>query len=800
MSIPVSQEAAPPAESGAKPQSATGSLPSFSDGVRPSRRESFLAWAARVGLGRKMAIALAVLAVLAGTATYLTLTGSSPLTASTNSLLLLLNIDLVLLLSLGGIVARRLVQIWAERRRGSAGSRLHVRLVVLFSALAATPAIIVAVFSALFFNIGVESWFDQRVRTAVRESLEVAEAYVQEHQNVIRGEVLAMANDINRIGVTLLDNPQRLNNLVETQALLRSLTEAVIFDESGRVIARSRLSFVLEFEPIPPESLERARNGETVIFVSDTDDRVRALTKLDGLFDSYLYVGRFVDPKVINHMESTQDAVRAYDTLDARRSGLQITFAMIFVMVALLLLFAAVWVGLALANQLAKPISALINAAERVRAGDLTAHVDEGAPNDELGSLSRAFNRMTDQLSAQRSELVEANRQVDTRRRFIEAVLSGVSAGVVGLDGQARINFPNRSAVRLLGSDLYSMIGRPLTETLPEMEPLLEAARRRPNRVHEEQIDLVREGRPRTLMVRIAAEAADGKLSVIGGYVVTFDDITEMLAAQRKATWSDVARRLAHEIKNPLTPIQLSAERLRRKYLAEIKSDPDVFGMCIDTIIRQVDSIGGMIDEFSSFARMPSPELKDCDLAEILRQTLFLQHNANPAIRYLDDVPSEPLMIMCDGRQIGQALTNLLQNAADSIKERLADGPGAKLSANPGRGDGEIQLRLIQDDGRLAVEVADNGLGLPPDKRHRLTDPYVTTKSTGTGLGLAIVRKIMEDHGGELLLEDRPEGGARVSLIFKSAEIHSGVDMTQSAADPAATSITREPARKIVNP
>ena len=794
MSIPVSPD---PALSGTAAPQAT--IPPSAPGpaANPSvgRRDRFAAWAARVGLGRKLAVALAVLAVIAGTATYLTLTGSSPLTQSTNSLLLLLNLDLVILLALGGIVARRIVEVWAERRRGSAGSRLHVRLVVLFSALAATPAIVVAVFSALFFNIGVESWFDQRVRQAVSESLAVAEAYVEEHQNVIRGEVLAMANDINRIGPSLYDNPQRLNSLVETQALLRSLTEAVIFDETGRVLARSRLSFVLEFEPISPDALERARNGETVIFVSDTDDRVRALVKLEGLFDAYLYVGRFVDPKVVNHMEKTQDAVRAYETLDARRSGLQITFAMIFVMVALLLLLAAVWVGLTLANQLARPISALIVAAERVRAGDLTAHVEEGETGDELGTLSRAFNRMTDQLSAQRSELIEANHQVDTRRRFIEAVLSGVSAGVVGLDAETRINFPNRSAVRLLGSDLYSMIGRPLAEAVPEVAALLDAAARRPNRLHEEQVDLVREGRPRTLMVRITAEAGEGRLNQVNGYVVTFDDITEMLAAQRKATWSDVARRLAHEIKNPLTPIQLSAERLRRKYLAEVTSDPETFKLCIDTIIRQVDDIGGMIDEFSSFARMPAPEMKECDLVDILRRALFLQQSANPAIRYRDELPQTTYPILCDSRQIGQALTNLLLNAADSVTERINGGPGFKVAGNPGQGDGEIRLSLSQEEGRMAVLVEDNGLGLPPDKRHRLTDPYVTTKAHGTGLGLAIVRKIMEDHGGELLIEDRPEGGARVGLIFKSVEIHSSAGLA-----PAETATSVSPARKIATP
>ena len=323
-----------------------------------------------------------------------------------------------------------------------------------------------------------------------------------------------------------------------------------------------------------------------------------------------------------------------------------------------------------------------------------------------------------------------------------------------------------RSASKLVGSDLYAMIGHPMAEIVPEMTALLEAARRRPNRLHEDQIELVRDGRSRVLLIRIAAERDDSR---VGGFVVTFDDITEMLAAQRKATWSDVARRLAHEIKNPLTPIQLSAERLRRKYLAEIKNDPQIFNTCIDTIIRQVDDIGGMIDEFSSFARMPAPVLKEWDLAEISRRTLFLQQNANAGIMYVDGITHGEFRLMCDSRQIGQALTNLLLNAADSVKERVASGNGG----NPGTGPGEIRVTVARDAGRIVVAVEDNGLGLPKDQRHRLTDPYVTTKSTGTGLGLAIVRKIMEDHGGELDLEDRIGGGARVSLIFKAVEIQS---------------------------
>jgi two-component system nitrogen regulation sensor histidine kinase NtrY len=749
-------------------------------GAPSGRSRQFLAWADRVGLGRKLAIALTVAALAACVATYIALTGSPPFGSSPTNILFLLNVDLVLLLALGAVIARRVVQIWAERRRGSAGSRLHSRLVVLFSVVSAAPAIIIAIFSALFFNVGVESWFNDRVKTAVKESLAVAEAYLAEHQNVIRGDILAMANDLNREGASLIDNPGRLNALVEAQTLLRSLNEAIIFDSNGRVIARSRLSFVLEFDPVPADAFERARHGEVVIFVSDTDDRVRGLVKLDGLYDSFLYVGRFVDPQVVSHMEQTQGAVQAYERMEASRSGLQIFFAMIFLVVALLLLLAAVWVGLVIANQLARPISRLISAAERVRAGDLSARVPDGPANDELGSLNRAFNRMTSQLEDQRRELVEANRQVEARRSFIETVLAGVSAGVIGLDSDTRINFPNRTASKLVGSDLYAVIGHPMAEIVPEMTALLEAARRRPHRLHEDQLELVRDGRSRVLLVRIAAERDDNR---VDGFVVTFDDITEMLAAQRKATWSDVARRLAHEIKNPLTPIQLSAERLRRKYLAEITNDPQIFSTCIDTIIRQVDDIGGMIDEFSSFARMPAPVLKEWDLAEISRRTLFLQQSANAGITYIDEIAHGEFRLMCDSRQIGQALTNLLLNAADSVKERVATGNGG----NPGDGPGEIRVSVVRDAGRVIVAVEDNGLGLPKDQRHRLTDPYVTTKSTGTGLGLAIVRKIMEDHGGELVLEDRAGGGARVSLIFKSVEIQSAQEIeTMSSAGLAA--------------
>ncbi len=718
-------------------------------------------WADRVGLAGKLAIALTVAAVASGFATYAALTGAE-FAPDPGTVLLLLNLDLILLLLLGAVVARRIVQLWAERRRGSAGSRLHVRLVVLFSALAAAPAIVVAVFSALFFNLGVQAWFSDRVRIALRESLAVAESYLEEHRNTIRADILAMAADLNAEGPTLVASQRRLNQIINAQATVRSLPEVVLFSDHGQVLARSGLTLSLAFEVIPNWAIQKARDGEVVVLTPEDDeaggtlgDRVRALVRLDHFGSVYLMVGRFVEQRVVAHVERTSAAVAAYENLEGRRSGLQITFAMVFVLVALLLLFAAVWTGLVIATKLVQPIAALSAAAERVRSGDLSVRVEEGKSDDELGSLSRAFNRMTSQLQTQRGELVEANRQIDERRRFTEAVLSGVSAGVIGLDGDGHVNLPNRSAAVLLAADLDRMIGRDFREAVPEMALLLDAARADPNRLAQDEVVIQRGGRRRTLIVRIAGERVAGGTI---GFVVTFDDITELEAAQRKAAWADVARRIAHEIKNPLTPIQLSAERLKRKYLGEITSDPETFRICTETIVRQVSDIGRMVDEFSSFARMPAPVMRQEDVVELVRQTVFLQRNARPEIAFEMELPSHPVKLALDQRQIGQALTNLLQNAVDAIYGR-SDG-GEELP--PGR----VVVRVRQQGDEIAVVVEDNGKGLPTDNRDRLTEPYVTTRSKGTGLGLAIVKKIMEDHGGELTLADRPLGGAVVSLIF----------------------------------
>jgi two-component system nitrogen regulation sensor histidine kinase NtrY len=527
------------------------------------------------------------------------------------------------------------------------------------------------------------------------------------------------------------------------------------------MLARSS-DFFLAFNPdIPEWAFERARTAGLAVMTSGEEDRVRALVRLDLSADAYLYVGRLVDPRVLGHMESTSWAVQRYEELEGNRFSLQITFALIFLVVALLLLLVAVWIGLAFANQMTGPIGSLIAASERVGKGDLKARVLGPPRRDEIGNLSRAFNKMTSQLERQQDALLEANEQLDYRNRFIEAVLGGVSAGVIGLDDSGRIDLANRKACDFLGERAKALRGQSVTAVMPEVDELLERARRRPKKLAEQQLSIPDAGgAERVLLVRISAELDDG---AIMGFVVTFDEITQLLAAQRKAAWSDIARRIAHEIKNPLTPIQLAAERLKRKYVGQITNDPETFQVCTDTIVRHVGDIGRMVDEFSAFARMPAPVMRKEDIGKLIEQAVFLQRTAHPQVSFAFTPPQEPLVLACDGRQVGQALTNLIKNAIESIEGRQQ----AQGEAEP---DGAIAVTLATAGTNCVIEIADNGKGLPTANRNRLTEPYVTTRERGTGLGLAIVKKIMEDHGGDLILRDREGGGAVVSLVFPLRE------------------------------
>ncbi len=696
-------------------------------------------------LGRLVTLGLAAAAAALGIGSFVIMSSGAPLAIRPNLVTALVVSNLSVLLLLAASLAGRITRVWVERRRGSAGSRLHVRLVLLFSVVAVIPTILVGVFATAWFSLGIQFWFNDRIRTALEEGLQASQGYLVEHRDTIKTDALGMKADLERAGREYFGtNPDAFGQVLSTQTALRGLDEAVIFEPTtGDVVASAGLMAGIGPGKIDPGAIDAARSGDVPVLGNGADTEVRALVALNFTPPLMMMIERPVDPHILAHMHSTEDAVAQYQRLDQNRAGLQVTFALIFALVALGVLAAAVSTGLVLANQIARPVGWLMLAAERVRGGDLAVRVPEVASEDELAGLSRAFNRMTNQLSAQRAELMDAYSQIDERRRFTETVLSGVSAGVIGLDRQGRIELPNRAASELLGTDLLALIGQKLSDRIPEIRALLGESMADGDRPLTGEIQAGPARARRTLLVRIAPERRSGETH---GFVVTFDDMTALQSAQRKAAWADVARRIAHEIKNPLTPIQLSAERLKRRFAREIQSDPETFRQLVDTIVRHVGDIGRMVDEFSAFARMPLPVIRPEDIGRVAREALVLQRNAHPDLVWTTDIPERGPTAPCDRRLLGQALTNLLMNAADAVAMRQ-------------RGDhepGHIHVAVKRAEGTVRIVVTDDGVGLPQADRARLTEPYVTHKPKGTGLGLAIVKKIMEDHGGSVTLDDRP--------------------------------------------
>ena len=735
-------------------------------------------WSRRINMERRIAMVFLALGALSGLMTYLVLTDVWQTQNPARAITWLLLSDFIIVLSLGTMIARRFVVLWVERRRGMVGAKLHSRLVLLFGLIALIPAITVSVFSTTFLNYGLDIWFGDKIKSAVESSFSVSQSYLQDHQQRVANDTLSIANEIRDQNWGGFVDLSRLDAFLDRQVGLRDLSEAVVIDRRRQILASGGFTLMMEFDlDLPEDAVVRADSGEMVMLHSPTGDRIRALVAIDAAQGIYLYAGRVIDDGVLTAIRNNEGAVGLYRQLEGDRSQWQITVGLIFAALALLLLMAAIWVAIISATNLVKPILRLVEAAQRLGSGDLATRVKAGKRDDELGELSRTFNTMALRLQTQQVELVATNQQLDDRRRFTELVLSGVSAGVIGLNEKGEIELPNRSASELLGRNIMQHVGERLGDLVPEMGELVAQAQSRPAATAEGQINMSHGPLTRTLHVRVVAERSEGDHTRI---VVTFDDVTELLAAQRKAAWSDIARRIAHEIKNPLTPIQLSAERLKRKYLKEIVNDPETFQVCTDTIVRQVGDIGRLVDEFSSFARMPAPVLRPEDLVELARQAAFLQQSANSSIVYDVDLPAEPIWANCDASQVTRALTNLLQNAADAIEARLemeqAAGGDGQNRLTPGR----IHLWIRREADQVTLAVDDNGRGLPRQGRDRLTDPYVTTRVKGTGLGLAIVKKIMEDHGGKLQLLDGEKGGASVRLTFPSEIV---------LADPALKSV-----------
>jgi two-component system nitrogen regulation sensor histidine kinase NtrY len=707
-----------------------------------------------------LAFGVALLAIASCGITYAIVTGGVAYRPTQGLILGLLLVNLVLVLTLGALIAWRLVRLWGERQSGRAGAKLHVRLVAMFSAIAVVPAIFVAVFAVVTLNLGIEQWFEPRVQSAVDNSIAIAQRYEAEHEKSITTDALAIANGIQQ-DPQLFDadkkvQPDVLFTKLGEMTKDRSLQAAYIYDSHRTLLGSTKERGIADTKPPSQTDIEQAMGGTIVIDANSHIGVVRALIRMQALNDAYLLVLRKVDPTVFAYYQKAAAAATEYERMNSNRANLQLVFAELYGMVSLLMLLCAIWLGLWAANRLVRPISQLITAAERVSAGDLKVQVAVERSDDEVGVLGLAFNRMTSQLQAQRTELVDASQQIDMRRRFTEAVLAGVSAGVIGLDADGHVTIVNRAAERLLNAAPEDVEGRHYSEAVPELAALIRKAIQEPVGRASGEASIKRGKQARNLSVQVDSERGHA------GFVVTFDDITDLVSAQRTAAWADVARRIAHEIKNPLTPIQLAAERLKRKYSKEIISDPEVFEQCTDTIVRQVGDIGRMVDEFSSFARMPQPTMRRENLQELIQQAVFLQRVSNPQIDFHVDAPPGAVYVEADGRLISQALTNVLKNAGEAIAARADSG-----DAVPGL----IDIHLGVGATHAELCVTDNGVGLPPEHKHRLTEPYVTTRAKGTGLGLAIVRKIFEDHGGELTITDRTDeqrgAEVRMSLLLK---------------------------------
>jgi len=741
--------------------------------------------------GRRLSNRVALALVLAGPLlVFLTLLALGPMgqVFDSQSLLLVLLADLVYVLIIAALVAVRVARLIAARRSDSAGSRLHLRLSTLFATIALVPTVTVAVFAALTLNVGLEGWFSDRVQRVVGNSLAAAEAYQFEQERDLRTdtrELAAYLETVRRV-FPLLEDGELRNLLSEAQAQIqRGLRVAFIVDGAGEIRARGERSFRFNFSPLSLDDIAQAQDG--IVVIRDwPNNEFRALVALDNYFDRYLYVAREVDGAILSLLDETRETVVFYQQLERERGRLLFQFGALYLGFALILILASIWLGLNFAERLARPVGRLAEAAEQVGSGDLDVQVEVARDDDEIALLGRVFNQMTRQLKGQRETLLENNRQIEARRRLFDSVLGSVTAGVVGLDAEGRVEFINRAAVAMLELDASASPDALLDHVVPEFAPLLDHLRSTSanlGRVQEE-LRLSRSGRLETLLVRMAERRrSDGQLE---GYVVAFDDVSELVSAQRMAAWGDVARRIAHEIKNPLTPIQLSAERIERKFARKLDgADAESLSQLTAVIVRQTNDLRRIVDEFSRFARMPEPDRRPHDLTAILRDCALLQESGQPDVRFHSDLPDAPVIVEVDETMMAQAFTNLIKNAGEAIETRIENENHRAFAP-------EIRLWFEARETDLHITISDNGVGLPED-RARLFEPYVTTRAAGTGLGLSIVRKIIEEHGGTLRLEDAAvfEGDvhagamAVIRLPRLTPQQMSGQDMTKLASSDA---------------
>jgi len=701
------------------------------------------------------------LALLSALVTFLVLADLTPVSPNHYVVVTLLLANAATVLLLIGIITREVWQVVQARRSGRAAARLHVRIVGLFSLVAAAPAILVAIVASVTLDRGLDRLFSTDTRSAISNSLIVAEAYLRDHAQIVRSDIMVMAYDMANNKSVFDEDSGKLSQFLTFQASVRGLAAAIVLDKDLNVVARANVPTNQTFALPPHEALPQITDKDPQIVLLPDTNYVAAIMRLPQYDNKFLYVTRLLDPRVVPLVQATRARVQEYSAIEQRRVGVQVAFALMYTVIALIVLLSAVWIGLNFANRLVAPIRRLIGAANLVSTGNLFVRVPVRQSEGDLAHLGETFNRMTQELRTQRDDIMRARDMMDSRRRFTEAVLAGASAGVIGVDGNGCVSILNRSAEKLVGYSAADALSRPLAEVVPEIADITAIVSSGAQRLAQDQVTISRKGRERNLLVRVTSEqSADSEHD----YVVTLDDITDLVAAQRTSAWADVARRIAHEIKNPLTPIQLSAERLRRKYGGMIGEDRAVFDQCTDTIVRQVDDIKRMVDEFSRFARMPKPVIAAEDVADTVRQTVFLMRVGHSEIDIEAEVAEDPMRAQFDRRLISQALTNIIKNASEAI----AAVPESEL------GKGTIRVVAARDGGDVVIDVIDNGIGLPTENRSRLLEPYVTTREKGTGLGLAIVGRIIEEHGGSIELRDAADKitgqrGAWVRVRFAAA-------------------------------
>jgi two-component system nitrogen regulation sensor histidine kinase NtrY len=726
------------------------------------------------------------LALLSTFLTFVVLTGLTRIQPTPPVVVSFLLINTATILLLVGIIVREVWQVVQARRRGRAAARLHVQIVSLFSVIAVLPAVLVAIVANVTIDRGFDRLFSGPTRQVIENSVIIARAYMQEHAQLIRGDILGMANDIAHAAPLYDQDRRTFKELLTANALSRNLPGAMLIDKERTPLEKAETGIQLSFTPPEAEFLSNVNETEPEIAVLPDENYVAAVIRLRAFDNTFLYVARQLDPRVVAQLKQTEASAAEYAEIESRRLGIQVNFALMFAVIALTILTASILIGLNFANWLVAPIRRLMSAANMVSTGDLHVQVPVHGSEGDLAQLGETFNKMTQELRTQRDELVNASELIDSRRRFIEAVLSSASAGIIGVDASGSVGILNRSAEKLIGHAESETLDHPLSDVLPELDEMMKKAREGTQRLVQGQITINRDGHERNLSVRISAEQTSHSRD---SYIITLDDTTELVSAQRTSAWADVARRIAHEIKNPLTPIQLSAERIRRKFGKVITEDKAIFEQCTDTIVRQVDDIRRMVDEFSRFARMPKPVIEGEDVADTVRQAVFLMRVGHPDVDIEADIKEEPMRAQFDRRLISQALTNIIKNATEAIEAV----PAEEL------GKGRIEVIAARENDDIVIDVIDNGIGLPKVSRARLLEPYVTTREKGTGLGLAIVGRVLEDHGGRIELNDaadiRPgQRGAWMRLRFAVSGHAAKVDIKEP--DPE----TKEPASETAKP